>query len=161
MLSDSEVRAVRSRFPVLRNKIYLNSCSQGALSDAVENGFREYVASWHQHGSPWDIWVERYEAARSQFASFIGATNDEVAIVPYVSAGINSVASALRFDHRKKVVLGEFEFPTMGHIWLAQRKRGADVEFVTAVGNRIPIEHYERAIDHDTLIVPVTGVCFS
>jgi selenocysteine lyase/cysteine desulfurase len=160
MLSDSEVRAVRSRFPVLRNKIYLNSCSQGALSDAVENGFQEYIASWHQHGSPWDIWVERYEAARSQFASFIGATNDEVAILPYVSAGINSVASALRFDHRKKVVLGEFEFPTMGHIWLAQRKRGAQVEFVSAVGNRIPIEHYERAIDHDTLIVPLTGVCF-
>jgi len=160
MLSDSEVRAVRSRFRVLRNKIYLNSCSQGALSDAVENGFREYVASWHEHGSPWDVWVERYEAARSQFASFIGATNDEVAVVPYVSAGINSVASALRFDRRKKVVLGEFEFPTMGHIWLAQRKRGAEVEFVSAVGNRIPTEHYERAIDHDTLIVPLTGVCF-
>jgi selenocysteine lyase/cysteine desulfurase len=160
MLSDSEVRAVRSRFRVLRNKIYLNSCSQGALSDAVEDGFREYVASWHEHGSPWDVWVERYEAARSQFASFIGATNDEVAVVPYVSAGINSVASALRFDRRKKVVLGEFEFPTMGHIWLAQRKRGAEVEFVSAVGNRIPTEHYERAIDHDTLIVPLTGVCF-
>jgi selenocysteine lyase/cysteine desulfurase len=160
MFSDSEVRAVRSRFPVFRNKIYLNSCSQGALSDAVEDGFREYLASWHEHGSPWDIWVERYEAARSQFASFIGATNDEVAILPYVSAGINSVASALRFDRRKKVVLGEFEFPTMGHIWLAQRKRGAQVEFVSAVGNCIPTEHYERAIDHDTLIVPLTGVCF-
>jgi selenocysteine lyase/cysteine desulfurase len=160
MFSDSEVRAVRSRFPVFRNKIYLNSCSQGALSDAVEDGFREYLASWHEHGSPWDIWVERYEAARSQFASFIGATNDEVAILPYVSAGINSVVSALRFDRRKKVVLGEFEFPTMGHIWLAQRKRGAQVEFVSAVGNCIPTEHYERAIDHDTLIVPLTGVCF-
>jgi selenocysteine lyase/cysteine desulfurase len=160
MLSDSQVRAVRSRFPVFRDKIYLNTCSQGALSDAVEDGFREYVASWHQHGSPWDIWVERYEAARSQFASFIGATNDEVAILPYASAGINSVASALTFDRRKKVVLGEFEFPTMGHIWLSQRKRGAHVEFVSAVGNRIPTERYERAIDHDTHIVPLTGVCF-
>ena len=160
MLSDSEVHAVRSRFPVLRNKIYLNSCSQGALSDAVEGGFREYVTSWHEHGSPWDIWVERYEGARSQFASFIGATADEVAIIPYASAGINSVASALTFERRKKVVLGEFEFPTMGHIWLAQQKRGAHIEFVSAVGNRIPTEHYERAIDRDTLIVPLTGVCF-
>ena len=160
MLSNSEVLTIRARFPVFRKKIYLNSCSQGALSDAVEDGFREYVASWHEHGSPWDVWVERYEAARSQFASFIGVSADEVAIVPYVSAGINSVASALTFDHRKKVVLGEFEFPTMGHIWLAQQKRGARVEFVNAVGNCIPTEHYERAIDHNTLIVPVTGVCF-
>ncbi|MGA2459472.1 MAG: aminotransferase class V-fold PLP-dependent enzyme, partial [Terriglobales bacterium] len=146
MLSSAEVQAIRSRFPLLRNKIYLNSCSQGALSDAVEDGFREYVASWHEHGSPWDIWVERYEAARSQFAGFIGAAADEVAIVPCASAGINSIASALTFDRRKKVVMGEFEFPTMGHVWLAQRKRGAQVEFVNAVGNSIPTENYERAI---------------
>jgi len=160
MLNDSQVLAIRKRFPVLANKIYLNSCSQGALSDAVEDGLREYVASWHEHGSPWDIWVEQYEAARAQFAGLIGATAAEVAILPYASAGINSVASALGFDQRKKVVLGEFEFPTMGHVWLAQQKRGAHVEFVSAVGDRIPTAGYERAIDRNTVIVPVTGVCF-
>ena len=160
MLTDTEVRALRSRFPILSRKIYLNSCSQGALCDAVEDGFREYLASWHEHGSPWDIWVERYEAARAQFAQFIGATADEVAVLPYASAGMNAVASALDFGRRNKVVMGEFEFPTMGHVWLAQRKRGAEVEFVSAVGNSIPTENYERAIDRKTLIVPVTGVCF-
>jgi len=160
MLSSPEIQAIRSQFPLLRNKIYLNSCSQGALSDAVEDGLREYVASWHEHGSPWDLWVERYEAARSQFAGFIGATADEVAIVPCASAGINSVASALTFDRRKKVVMGEFEFPTMSHVWLAQQKRGAQIEFVSAVGNCIPTDNYERAIDRQTLIVPLTGVCF-
>jgi selenocysteine lyase/cysteine desulfurase len=160
MLNDSQVVAIRKRFPVLANKIYLNSCSQGALSDAVEDGVREYVASWHEHGSPWDIWVAQYEAARAQFAGLIGATADEVAVLPYASAGINSVASALNFEQRKKVVLGEFEFPTMGHIWLAQRGRGAHVEFVSAVGDHIPTAGYERAIDRNTLIVPVTGVCF-
>lgn len=160
MLSDSEVLAIRSRFPLLGKKIYLNSCSQGALSDAVEDGLRDYIASWHEHGSPWDIWVAQYEAARSQFAKFIGATADEVAIVPYASAGINSVASALSFADRKKVVLGEFEFPTMGHVWLAQQQRGAQIHFVPAAGDRILFEDYKRAIDRQTVIVPVTGVCF-
>jgi selenocysteine lyase/cysteine desulfurase len=160
MLSDSEVLTIRSRFPLLAQKVYLNSCSQGALSDAVEDGLRDYIASWHAHGSPWDMWVDQYEAARAQFARFVGATADEVAIVPYASAGINSVASALTFTERKKVVLGEFEFPTMGHIWLAQQKRGAHIQFVPAVGDRIRLDDYENAIDRDTLIVPVTGVCF-
>src|SRR5262249_54086763 len=154
MLNATQIEAIRKRFPVFAHKIYLNSCSQGALSDAVEGGLREYVASWHQHGSPWDIWVEQYEAARAQFAGLIGATADEIAILPYASAGINSVASALSFDKRKKVVLGEFEFPTMGHIWLAQQERGAQIEFVGAVGDGIPTPGYERAIDHDTLIIP-------
>jgi selenocysteine lyase/cysteine desulfurase len=160
MLSDSDILTIRSRFPLLAKKVYLNSCSQGALSDAVEDGLRDYVASWHARGSPWDIWVAQYEAARAQFAEFIGATSDEVAIVPYASAGINSIASALSFTDRKKVVLGEFEFPTMGHIWLAQEKRGAQVEFVPATSDRIPVESYAKAIDDNTLIVAVTGVCF-
>ena len=160
MLDNAELLAIRSRFSILRNKIYLNSCSQGALSDAVEDGIREYVASWHEHGSPWEMWVERYEAARAQFAAFIGATPDEVAVIPSASAGINSIAIALDFAHRPKVVLGEFEFPTMGHIWLAQQQRGARIEFVDAVGDGIPVSGYEQAIDHRTLIVPLTGICF-
>ncbi|MGH9498031.1 MAG: aminotransferase class V-fold PLP-dependent enzyme [Terriglobales bacterium] len=160
MLSSSQVLSIRARFPILRKKIYLNSCSQGALSGAVEDGMREYLASWHEHGSPWDLWVERYEAARTQFASLIGATANEVAVVPYASAGINSVASALTYRERRRVVLGEFEFPTMGHIWLAQQSRGAQVEFANAEGNSLSLQAYERLIDKKTLIVPVTGVCF-
>ncbi len=160
MLSNSQVLAIRSRFPIFQRKTYLNSCSQGALSDGVEAGIRDYVASWHEHGSPWGIWEERYEAARAQFAGFIGAAPDEVAIVPYASAGINSIASALTFDQRPKVVLGEFEFPTMGHIWLAQQKRGAQIEFVPDAGDCITTDAYERAIDRRTLIVPLTGICF-
>lgn len=160
MLNDSEVAALRRRFPVFQKKIYLNSCSQGALSDSVEAAFQEYLASWHQHGSPWEMWVERQEAARAAFAKFIGATAEEVAVVTSASAGINSVASALDFRRRRKVVLGEFEFPTMGHIWLAQRPRGAQVQFVGADGDRIPLENYERAIDQETHIVGLTHVCF-
>jgi selenocysteine lyase/cysteine desulfurase len=160
MLTDKQVRQVRSRFSIFQRKIYLNSCSQGALSDAVQGGLEDYIASWHEQGSPWELWVGRYEAARTAFAQFINASPDEVAIVTSVSAGINSVASALSFRERKKVVLGEFEFPTMGHVWLAQRVRGAEVQFVGAEGNCIPAVNYEQAVDNNTSIVPLTRVCF-
>jgi len=160
MLTDKQVLEIRSRFKIFQRKIYLNTCSQGALSNAVESGLQDYIASWHEQGSPWDVWVERYEEARTAFANFIRATPDEVAILTSVSAGINSVASALSFRERKKVVMGEFEFPTMGHVWLGQRSRGVDVQFVKAEGNRIPNANYETIIDRDTCIVPLTHVCF-
>jgi selenocysteine lyase/cysteine desulfurase len=57
-------------------------------------------------------------------------------------------------------VMGEFEFPTMGHIWLAQRARGAEVKFVGAEGNCIPAVNYEKMVDRHTLLVPLTHVCF-
>ena len=160
MLTDSQVHEIRSRFKIFQRKIYLNTCSQGALSDAVEAGLAEYVASWHEDGSPWERWVEHYETARTAFARFIHASPDEVAIVTSVSAGINAVASALNFRERQKVVMGEFEFPTMGHVWLGQRGRGADVQFVKAEGNRIPLANYEKQVDRNTCIVPITHVCF-
>ena len=58
MLTDSQTTEVRSRFRIFDRKIYLNTCSQGALSDAVEAGFEDYIASWHEQGSPWERWVE-------------------------------------------------------------------------------------------------------
>jgi selenocysteine lyase/cysteine desulfurase len=160
MLTDPQINEVRSRFRIVDRKVYLNTCSQGPLSDAVQAGFEDYLASWHEQGSPWEHWIEHYEAARTAFAQFINASPDEVAIVTSVSAGINSVASALNFRERPKVVMGEFEFPTMGHVWLGQRDRGANVQFVSAEGNRIPNARYEEVIDRRTLIVPLTHVCF-
>jgi selenocysteine lyase/cysteine desulfurase len=160
MLSDSQIKEIRSHFRIFDHKIYLNTCSQGALSDAVEAGFDDFIASWHEHGSPWERWVEHYEFARTSFAQFINASPDEIAIVTSVSAGINSVASALNFRERPKVVMGEFEFPTMGHVWLGQQARGAEVQFASAEGNRISTTNYERMVDRQTLIVPLTHVCF-
>jgi selenocysteine lyase/cysteine desulfurase len=161
MLSDTEVLAVRARFPIFRRAIYLNSCSQGALSDAVEQAMLDLLEVWHQQGSPWDLWVEQYEVARKEFAQLISAETDEVAIVPSVSSGVSSLATALDFSKRKTVLMGEFEFPTMGHIWLAQRRRGANIQFLPSVDGRIPAGKYAENISKDTLIVPVTGVCFS
>jgi selenocysteine lyase/cysteine desulfurase len=160
MLTDTQIQKVRSRFNIFKHKIYLNSCSQGALSDAVQAGLGDFIASWHEQGSPWELWVNHYEAARTAFAQFINASPDEVAIVTSVSAGINGVASALSFRERKRVVMGEFEFPTMGHVWLAQRSRGAEVQFVGAEGHCIPAASYEKMVDRNTLIVPLTHVCF-
>ena len=160
MLTDKQICEIRARFRIFQSKIYLNTCSQGALSDAVERGFDDFIRSWHEQGSPWETWVERYEEARTTFASFISASPDEVAIVTSVSAGINGIASALQFRERNKVVMGEFEFPTMGQVWLGQRARGADVEFAQAQGHSIPAAAYEKLIDSKTLIVPLTHVCF-
>jgi len=64
----------------------------------VEQGFPEYLESWHRYGSRWDLWVEEYERIRQQFAAFIGASPEEIAILPYMSAAIGSIASSSRHD---------------------------------------------------------------
>ena len=165
MLTDEQISELRSHFPILREKTYLYSCSQGALSDAVESGIRKYATSWRTSTAPWDEWMDAYEELRAGFARFINAQPDEVAIVTSASAGINPIANALPFegrgsDGRNKVVMSEYEFPTMAHIWLAQAARGAEIHFLEGTNNTVPVECYERAIDERTRIVPLTQVSF-
>ena len=160
MLTDSQISELRSHFPILREKTYLYNCSQGALSDAVEAGMQEYAASWRTSSAPWEEWMETYEALRGAFARFINARPDEVAITTSASAGINPIANALSFEGRNKVVMSEYEFPTMAHIWLAQRPRGAEIQFLNGVNNTVPTECYEHAVDERTKIVPLTHVSF-
>jgi selenocysteine lyase/cysteine desulfurase len=156
----------RSRFPIFRNRVYVNSCSQGALSTDVEAAMHEYAESWHTAGSPWEHWVEKVEQLRTRFAASIGAAREEIAVMPSASAGINAIASALGFGDgtrgtpRSHVALGAFEFPTMAHVWLAQRRRGAVIRWAPASGDRLDVTAYDAVIDERTLIVPATHVCF-
>lgn len=151
----------RARFPICERRTYVNSCSQGALSLDVSEAFRRFLTSWDTEGSPWERWVDAMEDLRTRFARSIGADADEVAVMPSASAGINAVLSAVTFDgSRRDIVAGEFEFPTMGQILVAQERRGARVRWVRAKGETLPVEAYADAIDEQTLLVPATHVCY-
>jgi selenocysteine lyase/cysteine desulfurase len=150
----------RHRFPIFERRVYINSCSQGALSDSVRDAYRRYLADWDEHGAPWEYWVERAEAARVAFARLIGAEPDEVAVTTSESAGASALASAISFADRPKVVISDFEFPTIGQIWHAQEQRGAEVVHVRARGAEIPLEAFDAAIDERTAIVSITAVCY-
>jgi selenocysteine lyase/cysteine desulfurase len=152
---------LRGRFPIFQTKIYFNSCSQGALSTDVRQAYETYLRDWDEKGSPWELWVERSEAARQAFAALINADPAEVADCTSVSAGVSALASALDFGgERNTVVVSDFEFPTVAQIWHAQAARGARVVHVPAAGNVLPLERFAEAIDDRTKIVSITHVCF-
>jgi selenocysteine lyase/cysteine desulfurase len=153
--------SLRDRFPIFQNKVYFNSCSQGALSLEVQNAYGQYLKDWDEKGSPWELWVERSETARHAFAGLVNADPNEVADCTSVSAGVSAIASALDFSgERQRVVVSDFEFPTIGQIWHAQERRGAKIVHVPAAGNVIPLERFEEAIDERTKLVSITHVCF-
>jgi selenocysteine lyase/cysteine desulfurase len=152
---------IRSRFPILERLVYINSCSQGALSDAVRAAYAQYLDDWDERGAPWEYWVERAEAARASFAALVNADADEVAVTTSLSAGVSALASGLRYARRSKVVVTDLEFPTVGQIWHAQAARGARVVHVPpADDGTVPLEHFSASIDEDTVLVSITHVSY-
>jgi selenocysteine lyase/cysteine desulfurase len=104
--------------------------------------------------------VERTETARATFARFIGGAVDDVAVTTSLSAGVSPFASAIDFEARPKVVISDFEFPTIGQIWHAQELRGAEVVHEHADGAEIPVERFDAAIDEQTAVVSIAAVCY-
>ena len=153
-------RTAARRFPIFERLVYVNSCSQGALSDSVRAAYEDYLTDWDEKGAPWAYWVERAEAARASFAGLVGAAVDEVAVTTSLSAGVSALASALDYGERPRVVVSDFEFPTVGQIWHAQELRGAEVVHVPQSDGEIPVEHFDELIDERTKLVAVTAVCY-
>jgi selenocysteine lyase/cysteine desulfurase len=150
----------RGLFPIFDERVYLNSCSQGALGRPVQAALEEFMDSWHRQGNPWELWCERMEELRAEFAALINAEPDEVAVTFSASTAVGALASALDWSERPRVVTSDFDFPTMGHVWLAQRPRGAEVAFARARGDRLPLEAFEAEIDGRTRLVATTHVCY-
>jgi selenocysteine lyase/cysteine desulfurase len=153
---------VRGRFPIFERLVYVNSCSQGALSDAVRRAYDDYLRDWDERGAPWEYWVEKAEQARTSFAGLVGADPDEIAVTTSVSAGVSALLSGLRFDGgRDTIVVSDFEFPTVGQIAHAQERLGRRVVHVPAAADTtVPLEHFSRAIDDRTALVCVTAICY-
>jgi len=154
--------AIRGRFPIFEHTTYANSCSQGALSVDVRRAYEEYLDGWDAHGAEWEHWVERAEAARGAFARLVGAEPDDVAVTTSVSQAVSSLVSALPLERdRKKIVISEFEFPTVGQIAHAQELRGAEVVHVRPEADgRIPLERFAEAIDEQTALVCCTAISY-
>ena len=155
----------REEFPVLERKDYLISASLGPVSRRSRGYLDAYLDAWASKGAPDHVWFEdifpTMRALKERFAALAGCHPDELAITTNVSIALSTIASCVDFSMRRKVILSELDFPTDGHVWLAQRSRGAEVVFLKSHdGLTIPLEEYERAIDQDTAVVMVNRVLY-
>jgi selenocysteine lyase/cysteine desulfurase len=145
----------RSRIPLLAHAIPMNNCSQAPQTEATRAAADAYLESWARDGMDWDAWVTEVERARESFARLINADVDEVAVTSSVSHATSALASALSFDgERNRILASAAEFPTVGHVWLAQQQRGANVHWapLSAYGT-IDLGEYDARVDERTRVV--------
>jgi selenocysteine lyase/cysteine desulfurase len=147
----------RKRIPLLASLIPMNNCSQAPQTDATRAAAERYLASWNDSGMDWDAWVGEVQLAKAEFARLINASVDEIAVFSSVSEATSAVASAIDFTARRRtVVTTEAEFPTIGHVWLAQARRGATVSWARVRDGSIPPESYDALVDERTAIISAT-----
>ncbi|MDQ2886437.1 MAG: aminotransferase class V-fold PLP-dependent enzyme [Chloroflexota bacterium] len=159
-----ELLTYRAEFPILQRKTYLNSCSLGALSERSIRGMAQFMEMWNEWGAHawYEIWLGEIAQARQKFATIIGAQLHEVAIAPSVSVALSSVASAIDYTERNKVVMSDMDFPTVPYQWLVKERVGVESRFVESPDHiYVDPELFDAVVDGKTALVATSRVYYT
>jgi kynureninase len=154
----------RSEFPIFRDKIYLNTCSLGALGDRARRKVAEFLDLWQSRGAAawYDLWWAALGELRARYAGVVGAAPAEMALAPSISVALSAVAESLDYGRRNKVVITSLDFPTVAYQWLAKARRGVEVVVVESPDRvSVPVEAIARAVDDRTALVATSHVYFT
>ncbi len=159
-----KISDIRKEFPILSRKIYLNTCSLGALSLRHREYTGRFLDLWDNMGaSAWyEHWLGTLSDVRKMAARVIGADEDEIALGHSVSTMLGTVSSGLDLTGRKNVVVTDLDFPTANYQWIAKKRLGVKTVIIrSADGVSVPLEAISEATDENTAVVSTSHVFFS
>ncbi len=146
----------RKQFPLLKTHVHVANCSQAPQSTFTRQATLEYLDNWNRMGMDWDRWMEEVHEAKIAFAHLINADPEDIALGTSVSELTSAVASSLPLNvSRKKIVVTDAEFPTVGLIWQAQQKYGFKVQFLPLKNGVIDSNDYDGYVDENTIIASI------
>jgi selenocysteine lyase/cysteine desulfurase len=156
-------KSLRAEFPLLDRYIYFNACSLGPLPRRGRAALAQYAEDWDSKGTPvwFSDWLPLLARFREKVGELLTAPAGSTAIAPSVSVALTTLATGLPLPKgRNKVLIGELDFPTIGHQWLS--RPGFQVEFVPSRdGTTIPPEAFAERIDDQTALVATTHLFYT
>lgn len=159
----------RDRFPILADTTYLVTHSLGAMPSGVFDKLQGYAEQWATRGVR--SWAEGWWTSPVDVGNVLGkimnAPEGTVVMHQNVSIIQSILASCFDFEGpRNKVVYTDQNFPTVMYVWEGFKKYGARIVNVPTPaggdyeGIGVPTEELLAAIDEETLVVPISHVCF-
>lgn len=157
-----DIEKIRSEFPILHRKTYLNSCSLGALSHRATAYLEDFQELWRELGaSAWyGPWWETIEDLRGRVARFLGTHPAQLALLPSTSAALSVIAESVEYERRNRVICTELDFPTLAYQWSAK----PNVELVVLKsedGIQVELQKFADAVDDRTAFLATSHVFYT
>lgn len=159
-----ELAKLRAQFEILGQSTYLVSHSLGAMPRGARDGVAEYVEAWGRRGvRAWaEGWWRMPLDIGDRVGRLIGAPPGSVVMHQNVSVVQSLIASCFTFNSRRnKIVYDDLNFPSVMYVYEALREVGARLTVVPSDdGITVPLDRLLKAIDEETLLVPISHVIF-
>ncbi len=128
-----------------------------AADAAHEDG---YGAPWKAaDGRTWDHWLAALELFRGALAPLIGARAGDICPQTNISAALTKIVFSLpERARRRKIILSEDDFPTVGFVLAQARRLGYELVFLPGGARLADIAAWSPAFHDDVQLVLATHV---
>ncbi|UCE96680.1 MAG: aminotransferase class V-fold PLP-dependent enzyme [Candidatus Bathyarchaeota archaeon] len=147
------IQGIREKFPVTKNKVFLNHAGYSPLPQPVADAMKQY----NEDLCKFDIDEAKYSLGKELFAELVGAESDEIALVQNTSTGLNIVANMLEYPRGANIVTTDMEYPSVVYPWFS-KKLGVKIRYVKNVGGKVKPADLEKAVDDKTVAIVVSHV---
>ena len=161
------IDSIRSQFPALREKIFLDaacvSLAPLAATEAMEKFLDMALHCPARSSTLHHIAMDQMRSpARTELAQLIHADETEIALVESTTHGLNIIAEALPFERGDRLILDDLECFVVGVPWSQKRDRmGLELDIVPNRNGRILVEDIAARITPRTKAVMTSSVQWS
>jgi kynureninase len=163
-LAMENLERYRDEFPILSRTVYMISNSLGPMPRRTAQDLAEYAETWATRGvRAWEErWWEMPAEVGNKIAWTIGAPHGTVSMHENVTTAQMVALSTIRpTASRRRLVCSSMDFPSMIHLYRAQRASGFDLRIVPAEPDlSIDTQKMLDAIDETTAVVAFSHVLF-
>ncbi|MGD1096807.1 MAG: aminotransferase class V-fold PLP-dependent enzyme [Bryobacteraceae bacterium] len=150
---------VREDFPVVADRIYLNSAFIAPVHRSVVAASRAYIEEKSTGSMQLGVLSATADAVRAQFARLANATPDEIGLLFSTGDGENVIANGVGLKAGDNVVVDDLHYSTEFVLYRAlEASRGIELRIVKNREGAVTASDFEPHIDKRTRIVSVAWV---
>jgi cysteine desulfurase/selenocysteine lyase len=146
-MSKPDWQKLRSEFPALENRAYLNTATFGQLPRRATEAVAKH---WQRRDefacTDFLSWYDDADRLRASIAKLIGATADDIAFVDSAAGALGAVLAALDLKPDDNIVTLQDEFPN--YLYMPQMRE-------------VPWEHFYQSINAKTRMVAISEVNYA
>jgi cysteine desulfurase/selenocysteine lyase len=154
-----DITQARELFPATVDRAYFNTAAIGLASRHLAQTYHAVIDEWVSHGMDFANGELAANRARVLAARLIGASPEDVALIPSVSSMAGLVAAQLGpASPGENVVIGEREYSSNHFPWRQLEHRGYDVRQVPFRRGGLDPDDVDKRVDAATRVVAFSGV---